>query len=76
MTYKDYMANNLAFCYSLLNSSTSTDLIKSILEFFRSKSYQMPMVHLSTIQLSDNVEQKVSITRVKKRGWVHGEYVP
>ena len=26
----------------------------------------MSMVHLSTIQLSDNVEQKVSITRVKK----------
>lgn len=34
----------------------------------------MPMVHLSTIQLSDNFEQKVSITRVQIRGWAHGEY--
>ena len=32
----------------------------------------MPMVHLSTIQLRFKVEQKVSITRVQKRGWAHG----
>ena len=32
MTYKDYMANKV-FCYSLLNSSTSTEKFKSILVF-------------------------------------------
>ena len=52
--------------------STSTDLIKSEWTFLEVRATKIPMVHISTIQLRDKVEQKVSITRLQKRGWAHG----